>query len=115
MWYSFAGASAMTITGSSSGSMTANSTICPFGWTLPTTQQFLDILSNVAAFSPVYAGYYFTSGQITESNSAGIWWSNASSATGDVNSMLYSNNTGLLNQNAFRRNRGHFIRCVVAL
>ena len=117
-WYNYAGASAMTITGSSN-STEATYDICPSGWRLPTyaETQTIGTYDNtyVSAFSPVTGGYYY-SGSIGDTGT-GYWWSSAAVST--VNRYYLEHGGSSLSATGSyygygSRQYGFYIRCIRA-
>ncbi|MBO7657549.1 hypothetical protein J6S55_02835, partial [Candidatus Saccharibacteria bacterium] len=73
VWYNFAAASAMTITGPSN-SDTATESVCPKGWRLPTKNEQAGITRYSSSFNPVASGYY-SEGKLNDIDLGGYWWS----------------------------------------
>ena len=76
--YNYAIASAGTITSKDNADITGNmntatESICPKGWTLPTTKQ-IDANRDTASFSPVLGGNYYN-GRLYDESKYGLWWS----------------------------------------
>ncbi|MBQ8985343.1 hypothetical protein IJ076_02190, partial [Candidatus Saccharibacteria bacterium] len=117
VWYNYAAASAMTITGSSN-STNATYDICPKGWRLPTNAEQGTIGSSsgsttyVSAFSPVYSGYNYN-GSPYGVGSNGYWWSStAYGSTYRYNLLYYSGS--LYSGNGNSRYVGYSVRCIRA-
>ena len=90
VWYNYAAASAMTITGSSNtGTQTYD--ICPKNWRLPTNSEQSGITSYVSAYSPVASGNYYN-GSLTNTG-YGYWWS-STSASASNRYILYFDGNG---------------------
>ena len=110
VWYNFAAASAMTITGGSNES-DAVYDICPKGWRLPTEDEFAAIRSNKGAFNPVGGGRYQQG--ILLVPDFGHWWS-STKVGGNGRYQLYGNSIrGLSVDYNGSRDRGHYIRCIM--
>ncbi|MBQ3292939.1 hypothetical protein IJG93_01345 [Candidatus Saccharibacteria bacterium] len=121
VWYNYVVASAGTIKNSSSSDTTgttviATESVCPKGWTLPTTEQ-IDAIGGtspgsttyVGSFSPVLGGYY-GSGTPHNESTYGYWWGSTAS-NGAVRYHLYYDGSSLYT-NGGRRSSGIYIRCV---
>ncbi len=100
VWYNYAAASAMTITGNRSGSAVYN--ICPQGWTLPSGS---NLYNGSPTFDAVYGGYY-RNGSLKNANQLNIWWT-AKSFTSSADGFDGSGSS----PNNFPRGRGFYIRC----
>ena len=113
VWYNYAGASAMTITGSSN-STAATSSICPANWRLPTHSENGALVTaldaNISAFSPVTGGRYY-SGQLGYAE-YGLWWSATASDSTDRYYLRYNSSTGVLDTSNGYRYYGSYVRCV---
>ena len=83
VWYNYAAASAMTITGESN-STTTTYDICPYGWSLPRESNFaiLQQSQNLLQFDPERGFYRATENKIVRQASEPVYWS-ALSATND--------------------------------
>ena len=107
VWYNYAAASAMTITGSSNTNAQVYD-ICPKGWRLPINTEQSGITSYASAYSPVAGGYY-NNGTLS-STGYGHWWSSTSYSVanryrlGWDGSSLYTSNNN--------RNYGFYVRCI---
>ena len=88
---------------------TATESICPNGWTLPTTKQ-IDANRNITSFSPVLGGYY-VNGTLYDEDTHGLWWS-STAYSGAKRYRLYYNGSSLYTNNDGRRRDGIYIRCV---
>ena len=118
VWYNYVLASAGTIVDENTSSSNpatnmnkATESICPKGWTLPSTTQ-LDSNRNVAIFSPVLSGTY-NNGKLTNNGIEGNWWgSMASSINASRHRLTYTSDA--LSTGGLRRYDGIAIRCVQA-
>lgn len=77
VWYNYAAASAMTITGSNNN--ITNYSVCPLGWRIPTVPEFNELISNIKnnnyePFNPVVIGYY-SNGALRRQTEYTWWWS----------------------------------------
>ena len=107
VWYNYAAASAMTITGDSNTSAQVYD-ICPKGWRLPTNTEQSGITSYASAYSPVAGGRY-NDGMI-DYTGQGRWWSSTSYST-TFRYDLYWNGSSLYTNNDGRR-AGLYVRCI---
>ncbi len=98
-WYNFAAASAMTKTGTSTG--TAIYSICPKGWKIPDEPS----LGASPIFDSIKGGFY-DSGSLYGQNNTNIWWT-AEVSRGTANGF---NGSGL-RINSYPRGRGFYVRC----
>ena len=87
---------------------TATESICPKGWTLPTTKQ-IDANRDTASFSPVLGGLYYNSTLNVESTN-GYWW--GSTASNGARRYRLGYNGSSLSTNDGRRGSGFYVRCV---
>ena len=94
---------------------TATESVCPKGWTLPTTKQISTIgpsggsSTYVTGFNPVLGGVY-GNGAIYNEDTRGFWWgSTADNGVSRYN--LSYNGSSLYTYNYYRR-VGIYIRCV---
>ncbi len=116
VWYNYAAASAMTITGSSNTS-NANYDICPAGWRLPTDSEFDGITSNAGAYNLVAGGWYqnFMNNFNLIYPSYAIWWS-ASASDGDYNNyrdlLFWNGNANPGVSGGGPRSMGAYVRCI---
>ena len=109
VWYNYAAASAMSITGGSSNNTEATESICPKGWRLPTSAEQQAITSYISAFSPVTGGYYY--GGSLASTGGGFWWS--STADGGINRYRLYYNGSRVGTSSITRDIGIYVRCVL--
>ena len=107
-WYNYALATAGTITGIDNID-TANETICPKGWTMPTRIQ-VNANTNVAASSPVFGGHY-NDGTLYRESDRGYWWTTDSFSNVYRHSMNYDGSR-LYSDTSNARFKGFYIRCV---
>ena len=106
VWYNYAVASAMSITGNSNTD-TQTYDICPDGWRLPTYTEQRGITSYANAYNPITGGRY--TGTSQELTTYGGWWSSTvynASARYD----LYWNTN--LYMTFDYRGGGFYIRCI---
>ena len=110
VWYNYAAASAMTITGSNNTN-DATYDICPKGWRLPTHSEQISLKNFSGNFSPVVGGYYL-SGSL-QSESKGYWWS-STHYDGTMRWDMSWNGSSLeAVTNAYAgRTAGFYIRCI---
>ncbi|MDO4753044.1 MAG: FISUMP domain-containing protein, partial [Candidatus Saccharibacteria bacterium] len=107
VWYNYAGATAGTITGSSS-TVSATQDICPKGWRLPNSAEYNAIGSYAAQFVPVNTSSFYNG----SANNVGIgylWSSTAYDATQRYDSR-YTGSAFTVNYAT--RDYGLFVRCV---
>ena len=111
VWYNYAAASAMTITGSSNENPQTYD-ICPKGWRLPTNTEQSGITSYASAYSPVAGGRYYDS--TLNDTEVGYWWSSTpGSATFSTTFRYYLRWGGSsLNTDGNNRGRGLYVRCI---
>jgi len=111
VWYNYAAASAMTITGSSNTSAQTYD-ICPKGWRLPTggsNSEQSGIISYASAYSPIAGGYY-ASGTFGDTGH-GCWWSSTSSNTTSRYTLRWDDSS-LRTTSGRNRNLGYYVRCI---
>ena len=87
---------------------TATESVCPKGWTLPTTKQ-IDNNRDITNFHPILGGYYRNS-VLTNETAHANWWS-SEAYTGTLRYLLHYNVSGLYT-NSYYRHIGFYIRCV---
>ncbi|MBQ6410202.1 hypothetical protein IJI18_03040 [Candidatus Saccharibacteria bacterium] len=87
---------------------TATESVCPKGWTLPTTKQ-IDANRDAASFSSILGGNYYD-GTLASEDTRGSWWS-STAYNGARRYLLNYNGSDLYTGNGARRN-GFYIRCV---
>lgn len=116
VWYNFAAASAMTITGSNNTAVAEHS-LCPKGWRMPLSSHINAVADYTTAFSPVYGGYYETG--LLQPTTIGLWHSATTSTLvyPSTNRLLLNYSGGALHtgETAYRygsRNAGFYLRCV---
>ena len=107
VWYNYAAASAMTITGDSNTNAQVYD-ICPKGWRLPTNSEQSSITSYASAYSPVAGGRY-NNGTLDNTGN-GNWWSSTSSSAADRYSLYWNGSN--LNTNGVSRDGGRYVRCI---
>ncbi|MBQ6149425.1 hypothetical protein IJI86_00405 [Candidatus Saccharibacteria bacterium] len=107
VWYNYAAASAMTITGSSNQNPQTYD-ICPKGWRLPTNTEQSGITSYASAYSPVTGGDFY--GGTLDSTGYGSWWSSTSSSTANRYSLNWSGSS--LSTSYGIRLSGYYVRCI---
>ena len=110
VWYNYAAASAMTVTGSSN-STTASYSLCPAGWKLPSKSEFSTVTSYSSVFEPVANGFISSSGT-TGNATHGYWY--ASTAYNEFNRDVLDWDGSSLKSDSYRLNRewGGYIRCI---
>ena len=114
VWYNYAAASVMTITGSSN---TTNATydVCPKGWKLPTNSNQSSVTSYRTEYNPVTSGWYDSNGNNYPSG-FGIWWSSTSGGSNIRYRLLWEpNNNNKFNANNWDYNQryiGLSVRCI---
>ena len=114
MWYNYAIASAGTIvepttTDDVTNTNAATESVCPKGWTLPTTKQ-IDANRDTASFSPVLGGYY-GNGTLYDEATYVRWW--GSEASNGARRYRLGYNGSLYTYDGSRRS-GLYVRCVQA-
>ena len=87
---------------------TTTESVCPKGWTLPTTKQ-IDNNRSTAEFSPVLGGDY-GNGALYNKDTSGYWWGSTTYNSARRYHLFY-NSSSLSTGNGLRRN-GRYIRCV---
>ena len=112
-YYNYAGASAMTITGSSNSTIDTYN-ICPKGWTMPSSSQAntLGSSSYTTAFQPLYGGHYYN-GSPSGASTAGFWWpTNAVDSTKRYRILYW--NAGSIYADTYDHQRyfGSYVRCL---
>mgnify|MGYP003302566590 CR=1 FL=1 len=107
VWYNYAAASAMTITGASN-STTAVYDVCPAGWRLPTDTEQSSITSYGSAFHPVTGGYYLNG---VGDPGYGYWWASTAYSATYRRFLSYYNSTFNVGTTGYRE-RGVNIRCI---
>ena len=97
VYYNFAAASAMSITGSSNTTI-ATQSVCPKGWRLPTLGEIQKLVGSIGTtasrFSPVRGGYYI-GGSLGNQTSYGLWWT-ATPYDASTRHLLVYNSAGSL-------------------
>lgn len=106
-WYNYAGASAMTITGSNNESEQTYD-ICPKNWRLPTQAELNGITGKADEFSPVAGGRY--SEGTLGNEKIGSWWSSTSRSSTNRNRLVWEGNE--LTVANYNRYRGFYVRCI---
>ena len=122
VWYNYAAATAGTIVNKSDTDTTGNlntatESICPKGWTLPTTKQINNISGGtsgsatyISVFNPVLGGYYGRSTLYHESD-RGFWYG-SEMYNGIRRYYLYYDDNNLSISGGGQRHEGLYIRCV---
>ena len=94
---------------------TATESLCPKGWTLPSTKQINSIGNNtatyVSALSPVLGGHYDNTNLNHKSN-YGFWWGSEEFSDANRYYLSYGGTNRGLYTNYYRRHNGFYIRCV---
>ena len=88
---------------------TATESVCPKGWTLPTTKQ-IDSNRDVTSFNPVRGGAYNDS-MLNNETTHGRWWGSEASNSTERYYLRYYNGNLYTGDNGGRHN-GFYIRCV---
>ena len=88
---------------------TTTESICPKGWTLPTTKQ-LDSQRDVNNFYPVMGGYYYASTLYNEAT-RGYWWGSEAQKDARRYNLANGDNSYLYTGDSYRH-VGVYIRCV---
>lgn len=107
VWYNYAAASAMTITGSSNENPQVYD-ICPKGWRLPTNSEQSGITSYASTYSPVAGGDY-SNGMLGDTGN-GYWWSSTSNSTTIRYSLRWNGSS--LRISSYYRYGGFYVRCI---
>ena len=116
VWYNYTLATAGTIIDENTSSSspvtnmnTATESVCPNGWTLPTTKQ-IDANRDDTNFNPVVGGGYYN-GSPGDEATHGFWWGSEAYNGGERYRLGYRSNASLYTGSEPRRN-GRYIRCV---
>ena len=110
VWYNYAAASAMTITGSSNTTK-ATYDICPKGWRLPTGgsgSEQVGIISYYTQYAPVTGGHY-SNGNLNDVGRGSYWSSTSSNASYRSGLLWYG---GELKNYNLQRSNGRYMRCI---
>ena len=112
VYYNFCAASAKSGDGacSENEAYSGSENICPANWTLPTSNQIINITNNTAIFSPIYGGFY-DNGVLNYPVSRGNWWSSTAYGPGDQYVLRHINSQ--LEVGGWVKYVGRYIRCVV--
>ncbi|MBR3324156.1 hypothetical protein IKG24_01275, partial [Candidatus Saccharibacteria bacterium] len=114
VYYNFAAASAMSITGSSTTAI-ADQSICPKNWGLPTLSEAQTLVSGTpSVFSPVLSGFY-VNGSIAAQTSYGLWWTATPYDTATRHIIAYNQGSLLVDSSPGDNYRydGFNIRCIL--
>ena len=87
---------------------TATESVCPKGWTLPTTKQ-IDNNRDITNFVPVLGGGY-NSGTLYNKATYGRWWGSEAYNGANRYFLYYHGNS--LGTNGYSRRNGYYVRCV---
>ncbi|MBQ3440779.1 hypothetical protein IJG27_00490, partial [Candidatus Saccharibacteria bacterium] len=87
---------------------TATESLCPKGWTLPTTKQ-IDNNRDLTSFSPILGGGY-VNGTLYDEATYGYWWG-STAYNGARRYYLGYNGSSLYTRNYYRH-VGVYVRCV---
>ena len=87
---------------------TATESVCPKGWTLPTTKQ-IDANRDAASFSSILGGNYYN-GTLNNESTNGFWWG-STVYNGARRYRLDYNGSNLYTYNSGRYS-GIYVRCV---
>ena len=88
---------------------TAAESVCPKGWTLPTTKQ-IDSNRDTTNFNPVLGGYY-SNGTLNNEATRGRWWGSEASNSA-AGYLLHYGGPDTLASQSYIRYGGLYIRCV---
>ncbi|MBQ6409942.1 hypothetical protein IJI18_01640 [Candidatus Saccharibacteria bacterium] len=89
---------------------TTTESVCPKGWTLPTTKQ-IDANRDTTNFSTVLGGYY-SNGTLSDEATLGFWWGSEAYNGGKRYYLDYNGSSLHTNYGGGSRHRGFYIRCV---
>ena len=119
-WYNFAAASAETVRGDSNNGPISGS-ICPKGWTLPTTDDLISVRDadyNITYFTPIAGSYIKANGdQDSSYTKRGYYWSSTARNSSKRGVLRYNGSGDSISVNPSEtdsyRNRGYYVRCVL--
>ena len=107
-----------TTTDNATNTNAATESVCPKGWTLPTTKQTSAIgpiksssSTYIVSFTPVRGGYYNNGVLNVNATTYGFWWSSETSDIGPTRYRLVYNSDNLYTDIS-RRYYSFYIRCV---
>ncbi len=106
VYYNYCAASAGTICQSASIANAAQD-ICPAGWHLPTQTEFASITSQMANFSVLASGNYYSSALVA---TPAYWWGSTGAAATTQYRLRY--NGSALQNSTLNRRYGSTIRCI---
>lgn len=110
---------------SSTTSGNATGSVCPKGWTLPTKDNFVNLITTTYGItnssagstklrsSPLdfaYAGYYFTSGSLYSETTSGVFWSRTAYDSSDAYNLFFRS-SNVYPQDFGSRGYGRPLRC----
>ena len=107
VYYNYAAASAMSVTGSSN-STDATQDICPAGWRLPNNAEINAVVSYKAQFRPVFTGYY-ADGTYSDAN-GGYWWASTTASATERYRLYFTSSSYNIIANV--RSLGEPVRCI---
>ncbi len=107
VWYNYAAASAMTITGSSN-SADAVYDVCPAGWRLPNSTEVDSVTPFASTFNPVLGGMYYDG---TVFGPGGFWWSATANNAESRYSLIWDGSDLASDSNAVRV-YGFYVKCI---
>ena len=114
VWYNYAAASAMTITGSSNPNAQVYD-ICPKGWRLPTSgdnnSEQSGITSYASAYNPIVGGCY-NGGTLDNDGRQNHWWSSTVGYFATTRYWLTWTTFSQLYTQYYYRNAGVYVRCI---
>ncbi|MDO4611623.1 MAG: FISUMP domain-containing protein [Candidatus Saccharibacteria bacterium] len=121
-WYNYCAATAgqrCEASGTNGGEATID--ICPANWKMPSDTEWNNIGGdgswskvNVDAFSPVAAGYWYTS-TLYNPSTGGYWWSTTAYGASTRHALGYSPSYGLVSGGSSSRSYGFSVRCMLSL
>lgn len=116
VWYNYAAASAGSIIGKNNDN-TANESICPFGWSLPSKTKMVELLSEWSLFNYLvfHPGDYQNGTLIDGENIH--WFSSEASTTSPLVNRIrlnYHKSDNILSTGVYgTRNVGQYVRCIL--
>lgn len=112
VWYNYAAASAMTITGTYNASEQIYD-VCPKGWRLPTTSEQTSVTRQgyVGLYNIVPSGYYSTGNSLYNGGQQGYWWASTPYSTTNRYATVSSGSN--LTISFSLRYYGYSVRCIL--
>ena len=111
VWYNYVAASAGTIAGLDNTD-TAEYSLCPAGWRLPTLGEIYSLDSDMSAFSPITSGQYESDGSLVKETDYGYWWGSTSAGGYHRYGIYYNRSSGYGDMVTTLRYDGNSIRCI---